>query len=151
MTDLHSQASKLGIRLPGDPEPPRKAVTASPEVLERRRDRRSAQAVGPEAARASRRRSVEAIAAGRTGLSVTAYRARVAAGEKWCSGHRCWHPRDRFGRDVSRVSGLAASCITYRRRTKARERKASAEGGDAHDLTPPEPRPETTRREGTHT
>jgi hypothetical protein len=50
-------------------------------------------------------------AARRQGLTEDAYRAHVAAGEKWCGGCKKWHPRSAFGSDRSRNDGLAARCL----------------------------------------
>jgi 5-methylcytosine-specific restriction endonuclease McrA len=50
------------------------------------------------------------IAAQRAGLSMAAYYARLAAGEKWCTRCKAWHPRAAFGQDKSRADGLAAQC-----------------------------------------
>jgi hypothetical protein len=55
------------------------------------------------------------IAAKRAGISLRAFEARVARGEKWCVGHKAFHPRTGFGQDVSRYDGLASSCIEWRR------------------------------------
>jgi hypothetical protein len=49
-------------------------------------------------------------AAKRTGLSVEAYQARIAAGEKWCTSCSAWHARDAFGVDLARPDGLATKC-----------------------------------------
>lgn len=50
-------------------------------------------------------------AARRTGLSLSDYQARVAAGEKWCTGCKAWHRRGDFPRDRSRSDGLKAKCL----------------------------------------
>lgn len=52
----------------------------------------------------------EKVAAARLGMSVAEYRAKHAAGSKWCSGCGAWHPTAEFGRDRSRPSGLAPTC-----------------------------------------
>lgn len=51
----------------------------------------------------------------RAGLTVEDYRAREAAGERWCTGHKGWHPVAEFGSDASRDDGLAATCLAFRR------------------------------------
>lgn len=50
------------------------------------------------------------VAAGRVGLSEEAYRDRLAAGDKWCTRCRTWHPRASFDTDRSRGDGVKASC-----------------------------------------
>lgn len=49
-------------------------------------------------------------AARRVGLSVEDYQARVAVGEKYCTGCKAWHPRGDFTADRSRSDGLSATC-----------------------------------------
>ncbi|WP_435251669.1 hypothetical protein [Streptomyces tendae] len=58
-----------------------------------------------------------ATAAARLGMELTAYDAKVAAGEKWCTGCKAWHPRSAFPSDVSRTDGLAARCRDFANRT----------------------------------
>lgn len=53
-------------------------------------------------------------AAARIGVTEEAYRARLAAGDKWCGGCRAWHPREAFGIDRSRSDGLSAVCLDGR-------------------------------------
>lgn len=55
------------------------------------------------------------VAAQAAGCLPDEYRRRVAAGEKWCTLDRAWHPKAEFGRDGSRPDGLAASCRQSRR------------------------------------
>jgi hypothetical protein len=38
------------------------------------------------------------------------YRAKIAAGLKWCSDCKMWHPRSAFGPDRSRRDGLDIRC-----------------------------------------
>lgn len=57
------------------------------------------------------------VAAGRLGITVKAYRQHEAAGEHWCAVHQDWHPSSRFGRDPSKVHGLASACRTARSTT----------------------------------
>jgi hypothetical protein len=64
-------------------------------------------------------------AAALLGCSPATYRARVAAGEKWCTDCQEWHPREAFGRDRSQRSGLARRCKVARRERDARRRNAS--------------------------
>ena len=52
----------------------------------------------------------ELTAARRVGVSLEEYQRRVAAGEKWCIGHKAWHPRSEFQVDRSRGDGLKARC-----------------------------------------
>lgn len=57
---------------------------------------------------------VEKIAAGRVGLSLDEYRAKVADGQKWCTSCKAWHVVSTFGVDLSRGDGLAAACLESR-------------------------------------
>ena len=50
------------------------------------------------------------VAAGHIGCTVEEYREHEARDEHWCGIDQEWHPRERFGRDASRASGLAARC-----------------------------------------
>lgn len=68
------------------------------------------------------------VAATRAGITLDEYRSRVAAGEKWCTACKTWHPRAEFGRDTTRRDGLTATCTAAR---KARY----------HDSYVPRPRP----------
>lgn len=54
-------------------------------------------------------------AAAKVGISVAAYAAKVANGEKWCSGCSAWHRLCEFGFDASRFDGRAAHCSKARR------------------------------------
>ena len=56
------------------------------------------------------------IAAGRVGLSLEAYEAKVAAGLKWCTACKAWHSRKAFVRDRTRGDGLKATCLVADRR-----------------------------------
>lgn len=51
------------------------------------------------------------IAAKRIGVSVDEYERRIAAGEKWCSGCRAWHPVQMFGPNRD---GYQKYCRTWR-------------------------------------
>lgn len=53
-------------------------------------------------------------AARRLGLTQEEYEARIAAGEKWCTRCKAWHPREAFGRDSTRGDGLTATCVAAR-------------------------------------
>lgn len=49
-------------------------------------------------------------AASRLGISYRAYRRHILQGDKWCSGHRRWHPRSAF------TAGLRNTwCVRWRR------------------------------------
>ncbi len=50
-------------------------------------------------------------AAVRTGHTVVAYMAKVAAGLKWCTACKVWHPLAAFKRDRTRGDGLDANCL----------------------------------------
>ena len=49
--------------------------------------------------------------AARLGLTLAEYEALIAAGQKWCTSCKKWHPRSAFGSDQSRGDGLAARCL----------------------------------------
>ncbi len=49
-------------------------------------------------------------AAARVGLTLAEYEARIANGEKWCTGCKAWLPRGSFVADLSRGDGLKARC-----------------------------------------
>lgn len=51
------------------------------------------------------------MAAQKLGMTERAYRARVEAGEKWCTLCRDWHKASLFGRDRSRGDKLTHSCL----------------------------------------
>lgn len=67
-----------------------------------------------------------AVGAGRLGIPVRTYRNRVKAGEKWCWGHRTWHPGTQevfYGRATS-VDGLDSKCKEIaRERARASSRR----------------------------
>jgi hypothetical protein len=44
----------------------------------------------------------------RLDISLDEYRARIAGGERWCSGHQDWEPFTAFGLHVHR--GLNSAC-----------------------------------------
>lgn len=56
----------------------------------------------------------EKIAAARVGLSLSAYRAKIASGEKWCTACKAWHLKSAFAADRSRTDGLSAKCTASR-------------------------------------
>lgn len=66
-------------------------------------------------------------AARRLGLTEQDYRARLAAGEKWCGGCRDWHPRDQYATDRSRGDGLKSRCRKSDERTDAPTRRQRQE------------------------
>lgn len=49
----------------------------------------------------------------RIGVSYRRYRAHVLAGDRWCSGHRRWHPAEAFR--PSKGYDRNTSCQTWRR------------------------------------
>lgn len=54
------------------------------------------------------------IAAKRIGVSVDEYESRTAAGEKWCTGCKAWHPVQMFGPNSTNRDGLQKTCRTWR-------------------------------------
>jgi hypothetical protein len=64
--------------------------------------------------RTGRRLGAIKSAAVKTGCSLSEYTCRRAAGEKWCTACRVWHPVGAFGRDPSRWDRLAARCLSSR-------------------------------------
>jgi hypothetical protein len=62
------------------------------------------------------------IAAWRVGLSLDAYRLRIAEGLKWCWKCKTWQPREAFACDKTRGDGLGARCRAcgYMRRRRKR-------------------------------
>lgn len=60
------------------------------------------------------------IAAKKIGISERHYRDLVAAGQKWCTACKKWHPVAEFASDRSRRDGLTASCREARN-TRSRE------------------------------
>lgn len=78
------------------------------------------------------------VAAGRIGVTVDEYTARLAVGDKWCMGCRRWRRRAEFWIDRTRGDGLASKCVechVARRDNPARpgkrERRLRAEQGQA--------------------
>lgn len=57
---------------------------------------------------------IEKVAAGRRGMTVEAYRAKLAAGFKWCTACKAWRGRAEFNRDRHRGDGLAQRCRKHR-------------------------------------
>jgi len=51
------------------------------------------------------------VAAGRVGVTLDEYRARLAANEKWCYRCRAWHPITAFPLDRSRGDRRKSSCL----------------------------------------
>lgn len=62
-----------------------------------------------------RRLGVLKTAARRVGLPLAEYSARVANGEKWCTGCKAWHPATDFPVDRSRGDGRRAKCLAAER------------------------------------
>jgi hypothetical protein len=54
-------------------------------------------------------------AARRVGLSLEAYGAKVAGGEKWCTGCKAWHHLAAFPVDRTRGDGRRARCLVAAR------------------------------------
>lgn len=65
------------------------------------------------------------IGATKLGLSADEYRQHVEAGERWCSGHRAWHPATLkvFAIDRNHSSGLAGNCRAWLAERYAARRK----------------------------
>ncbi len=86
------------------------------------------------------REGVAKIAARRVGMTVDAYKARVDAGEKWCTACKAWHSIASFTSDAYRGDGLSAVCTNARAaRSKDRTKvvnwrgwNATARSGDAY-------------------
>ena len=51
------------------------------------------------------------MAAKKLGITEQAYRARICAGEKWCTNCKTWHKREAFGLDKARRDKLTQSCL----------------------------------------
>ena len=85
------------------------------------------------------------VAAARIGLPLEQYEARRAAGEKWCTGCKAWHPATHFPVDRSRGDGVRAKCLTAERGrprgprdpAKERARRAVAYAVRKGTLPPP--------------
>lgn len=60
-------------------------------------------------------------AAIRIGINFEEYKSRFNSGQKWCSGCKRWHGRQKFANDASRSDGLSATC---REHHNARNRKS---------------------------
>ncbi len=73
------------------------------------------------------------VMAGRLGIALEVYTAKLAGGEKWCRECQSWHHRSAFGSDRSRYDGLQTTCLTSRVVAKskpgARERRLKAAVG----------------------
>ena len=63
-----------------------------------------------EAVRGDRTTWTRSAVASRLGIPLGEYDAHVAAGQKWCTTCKTWHPIGWFGRDRSRRDGLSATC-----------------------------------------
>lgn len=50
-------------------------------------------------------------AAIRLGMTIDEYLEKRAAGQKWCSGCKSWHPTQDFPRNRNRSDGLNAECL----------------------------------------
>lgn len=76
-------------------------------------------------AQASRRPILKHVAS-RLGIPFEEYRARMLAGEKWCTGCRAFHERAVFGFDAWRSDLLRPVCrATENRAWYARKRRAA--------------------------
>jgi hypothetical protein len=62
----------------------------------------------------------------RRGLSLEEYLARIAGGEKWCTGCKEWHLRSAFTLDNSRSGRLTPECVTFRKRRYQTKRRQEA-------------------------
>lgn len=58
-------------------------------------------------------RRFRASAASRIGITLDQYDAKAAAGLKWCTSCKSWHPRASFTKDRTRWDGLKATCAAY--------------------------------------
>jgi hypothetical protein len=76
---------------------------------------------------------VRKTAAARIGVTLDEYDQRRAAGEKWCTGCKQWHPHVDFNIDRSRGDGLGKWCRAF-----------ATEQGRTHYT--PRPRPAAGRR-----
>ena len=65
---------------------------------------------------------------GRLGITAEEYRARQAAGLKWCSRCKAWHPVEAFHRSDTWPDGLQRHCkewyIAYVQRRKQRAQES---------------------------
>lgn len=50
------------------------------------------------------------VAASKIRVTYEEYRAHREAGEKWCSGHKAWHPLEAFDRNRTYGDGFYPSC-----------------------------------------
>lgn len=72
-----------------------------------------------------------AIGATMLAISEVEYRRRVEAGERHCSGHKDWHPRDAFGKRRTAPDGLDYVCKAFAlARTVAYQRDVAAIVGE---------------------
>ena len=55
------------------------------------------------------------IAASKIGVTLEDYRAKLAAGLKWCTGCKTWHNAEAFGVDLSRGDQRSAKCLSFGR------------------------------------
>lgn len=68
--------------------------------------------------------------AGRLGIPVEEYAAHALAGERWCTYHQAWHPKDEFSASTTKPIGAQNHCRVGHReymrgymREYARERR----------------------------
>ncbi|MFJ1653455.1 hypothetical protein ACIOC2_19110 [Streptomyces sp. NPDC088337] len=84
---------------------------------------------------------VRSTAAARLGMALAEYDAKLAAGQKWCTGCKAWHQRNAFAQDASRTDGLSARCREFtnrksraeyvaRKRPEPGRRRVEARDGD---------------------
>lgn len=71
------------------------------------------------------------------GISLEMYIAHREAGESWCSGHKAWHPVDRFPSRLRRGERRpAAYCLEVdaeKSRAAYQRKKAKRAAGGSHD------------------
>jgi hypothetical protein len=54
------------------------------------------------------------VAAKHQGITLSQYESNLSNGLLWCTGCKKWHIKNDFGKDSSRTSGYAATCLEYR-------------------------------------
>ena len=55
------------------------------------------------------------VRANKLGMTLETYQGLKAAGWKWCTRCKIWHPVAEFGKDSSRYDGLSATCLHGRK------------------------------------
>lgn len=65
---------------------------------------------------AQTRQGALTASAGRRGMSVEEYQAKLSDGFAWCTECRSWHMLTEFGRDATRYNGIATQCRASRKR-----------------------------------